>query len=420
MCKSEETSKKFVLIHDQMIDVTRFLRRHPGGSIIQPMVDNDATSHYNEFHFRSKRADKVLKALPSHTATEQELQNVKRAEVAGKDEDALMRDFYRLRADLEREGWFDPNYLHLMYRIIEICVMHYVGWKMLSFFYDAGETIGIYAALCFLGIAMGRCGWFMHECGHYSATGNIEIDRLLQEVFYGLGCGMSATWWRRNHNRHHAYTQHVEFDSDLQTLPLVAFDTRTLDNVVPSSFLKLWIKLQQYLFVPVICPLVALGWQVFLAPKVMLKRGTATEKFWFGLRFSIVAYLCQYRFGWPLGLWYYWVYGCVSAIYIFVNFALSHTHLESHVDDKKNWVEYTSKHTLNMGHNILCNWWMSYLNFQIEHHLFPSMPQFRFPSLKPRIQALFEKHGLTYQYDTYFNSMRRTFANLGEVAASIH
>jgi fatty acid desaturase len=39
------------------------------------------------------------------------------------------------------------------------------------------------------------------------------------------------------------------------------------------------------------------------------------------------------------------------------------------------------------------DWWMSYLNYQVEHHLFPSMPQFRHPQTSIHVQALFKKHG---------------------------
>jgi fatty acid desaturase len=42
------------------------------------------------------------------------------------------------------------------------------------------------------------------------------------------------------------------------------------------------------------------------------------------------------------------------------------------------------------------NWWMSYLNYQIEHHLFPSMPQFRHPQVSPRVKELFKKHNVEY------------------------
>lgn len=66
-----------------------------------------------------------------------------------------------------------------------------------------------------------------------------------------------------------------------------------------------------------------------------------------------------------------------------------------------------------------CNWWMSYLNFQIEHHLFPSMPQFRHPIVSPRVKALFEKHGLKYDQRPYFTAMSDTFKNLHNVGYDV-
>jgi fatty acid desaturase len=54
-----------------------------------------------------------------------------------------------------------------------------------------------------------RCGWLMHEGGHYSLTGKIAIDRTLQIIIYGVGCGMSGSWWRNQHNKHHAMPQRV-------------------------------------------------------------------------------------------------------------------------------------------------------------------------------------------------------------------
>jgi fatty acid desaturase len=54
-------------------------------------------------------------------------------------------------------------------------------------------------------------------------VGNINIDRALQIVLYGVGCGMSGSWWRIQHNKHHAMPQKLGHDVDLNTLPLVAF-----------------------------------------------------------------------------------------------------------------------------------------------------------------------------------------------------
>lgn len=60
---------------------------------------------------------------------------------------------------------------------------------------------------------------------------------------------------------------------------------------------------------------------------------------------------------------------------------------------------------------------MAYLNFQIEHHLFPSMPQFNHPQIAPRVRALFKKHGLRYDVRPYFSCLWETLGNLQEVGA---
>jgi linoleoyl-CoA desaturase len=36
------------------------------------------------------------------------------------------------------------------------------------------------------------------------------------------------------------------------------------------------------------------------------------------------------------------------------------------------------------------------LSFQIEHHLFPDLPSNRYQEIAPKIQAVFERYGLTY------------------------
>ncbi len=55
---------------------------------------------------------------------------------------------------------------------------------------------------------------------------------------------------------------------------------------------------------------------------------------------------------------------------------------------------------------------MAYLNFQIEHHLFPSMPQYNHPKIAHRVKALFEKHGVEYDVRPYVTCLADTYRNL--------
>ncbi len=84
-------------------------------------------------------------------------------------------------------------------------------------------------------------------------------------------------------------------------------------------------------------------------------------------------------------------------------------------------MRFGSQYTINVlpGPFYFITWWMSYLNFQIEHHLYPSMPQFRHPIISPRVKALFEKHGLKYDQRTYPEAMAATFRNLHKVGNDV-
>ncbi|GAB5353878.1 hypothetical protein AAMO2058_000071900 [Amorphochlora amoebiformis] len=398
--------KNEVLIKGNWYDVETFARRHPGGRIINFYRGKDATQAYREFHQRSKRADRILKTLKSRPAVKGD---------STTDNDALVADFVKLRADLEKEGFFKPNYAHVAYRFAEIVGMHLLGlYLIFQGWYATGLII--------LGVVEGRCGWLMHEGGHNSLTGYIPFDHALQILTYGLGCGMSAAWWRNQHNKHHAMPQKLDHDVDLNTLPLVLFNIKAADHQkAPKS--KSWIRLQAFLFPNVICSLVAIFWQLYLHPRHAIRTARYHEVACMAARWAFIfGYMPMYFGFWPTLIGAILSNG-IGATYIFCNFAVSHTHLPVVAkDDDVSWVIYAAHHTMNVnsGAGGWVDWWMSYLNFQIEHHLFPSMPQFRHPIVSKRVKKLFKKHGVPYITMSYVDAMKVTFSNLDNVGHAFY
>jgi fatty acid desaturase len=227
---------------------------------------------------------------------------------------------------------------------------------------------------------------------------------------------MSAGWWRSQHNRHHATPQKLKHDADLDTLPLVAFNA-ACSKGIKNLALRKWLQAQAYLFMPLTCFLVVLGWQLFLHPRYMVR----TSK-WSEMCALLLRYFITFQFVFAQGFSLSGVLGCyllvqqLGGAYIFVNFAMSHTHLDvTQPDEHLHWAEYASNHTTNISNHWFVNWWMAYLNFQIEHHLFPSMPQFRHPIVSKYVRELFEKHGLPYDVRGYLPCLADTLQNLHEV-----
>eukprot|EP00928_Gymnodinium_smaydae_P063210 TRINITY_DN4686_c0_g2_i1.p1 TRINITY_DN4686_c0_g2~~TRINITY_DN4686_c0_g2_i1.p1 ORF type:complete len:253 (-),score=43.49 TRINITY_DN4686_c0_g2_i1:209-934(-) len=226
---------------------------------------------------------------------------------------------------------------------------------------------------------------------------------------------MSGGWWRSQHNRHHAAPQKLKHDADLDTLPLVAFNAACTRGI-RSVALRKWLQAQAYLFMPLTCFLVVLGWQLFLHPRYIVRTKKWQEALSLVVRYYATFALLFSGFSWSSALAYYLVVQQLAGSYIFTNFAMSHTHLDvTQSDEHIHWCEYSSNHTTNLSNHWFVNWWMAYLNFQIEHHMFPTMPQFRHPKTSVRVRALFEKHGLTYDVRGYFSCLRDTLTNLHEV-----
>lgn len=253
-------------------------------------------------------------------------------------------------------------------------------------------------------------------------VGNVAVDKFLQEVIYGVGCGMSGAWWRIQHNKHHSMPQKLGADVDLNTLPLVAFTNKVVKRA--SSALKGWIRLQAVLFPLISTSLVALMWQLYLHPRHILRTKNWVEAGSLVVRYILWTYFFTMKFGVAQSALIYLAYDWVSANYIFLHFALSHTHLGvvPPEDTKVDWIRYASVYTMNIkpGPFGIVNWIMGYLNFQIEHHLFPCMPQFKFAIISPRVKKFFEDHGLVYDQREYLDAFKVTFQNLDKVGSEVY
>jgi fatty acid desaturase len=143
---------------------------------------------------------------------------------------------------------------------------------------------------------------------------------------YGVGCGMSGGWWRSQHNRHHAMPQKLGHDVDLNTLPLVAFSSKVVTKI--NSFLKNWISLQAILFPVITTSLVATGWQFYLHPRHIIRKKLYVEAASFALRYYLwTVYITNY-FGLAQSALIFVAFNWLSSNYIFINFAVSHTHLD--------------------------------------------------------------------------------------------
>lgn len=397
-----EHQKVNICIGEYEYDITHF--NHPGGKVIYSMTQGqDATNAFEEFHYRSKKARVILHSLPK--------QRIKKDKGREKEDDMLL-DFQRFRQSLEERGFFKPSYSHIFYRVIELTTIYGAAIYMMP--------NNIYISILLLGFFGGKCGWIQHEGGHHSLTGIIPIDKAIQNVFIGFGLLTDGNMWNHMHNRHHATPQKIGHDMDLDTAPLVAFYKGAIDKYRDNSWVKWWLQFQMLTFLPITSGVfVMFFWIFYLHPRKIIRDRNASQACIVAVGHSTrilsfmvlgntdIYHAACYHF---LSLW-------VSGVFLFGHFSLSHTFTSVvKADENPNWVRYAIEHTVDIvpDNPVVC-WIMGYLNCQVIHHLFPSMPQYRGPEVSKELIAFCRKWDITYRVVSYWDALTFMFSNLHQV-----
>ena len=227
--------------------------------------------------------------------------------------------------------------------------------------------------------------------------------------------GGNYRFWNDQHFSHHGNTQDIRHDKDLKTHRLVAFNDKLIEKKGHTWFTKN----QHVLYWWLINPLVWFTWAFLSYPIFAFKNGHLLE---YTITKALSFSMYHYAFN-LVGMFSYWdtflLFNIVSlfgTMILLATFTVSHTPTESY-DKHKGWVRASSEHTINIPDHWLTNTWMGYLNFQIEHHLFPTMPQFRQNKVgKYYVRPFFEKHNIPYNEVSFWKANYDVYLNLKTIS----
>ena len=426
---------KTIRLNGVVYDITNF--NHPGGSIINYAGQgaDDAGDAFREFHSRSAKATATLASLPkiSNLNSESEYEPVIEPEIC--------TDFRIMRQQLDTMGCFEPDYIHVYFRLLELVFFFGLGVFLVPY--------NVYASMLAFIVFKTRCGWVQHEAGHISLTGIKSVDRGIQMVTMGFGGGVSSTLWNSMHNKHHAAPQRINHDIDLDTTPFVAFFKTAFENnsrmqqlyknknKVAERLVRLWMRFQAWLFLPVTNGiLVHLFWMYYLHPQRALRNAMLKKTVSAVSEVAIIASshivipaifysLSPDHFNMSIAYCYflYMICNVFNFIYLFGQFSLSHTFTGVIPETESlRWFEYAIRHSVNIStRSALVTWIMGYLNFQIEHHLFPSMPQYKNALAAPVVREFCTKWNgtgsryLNYVEVGYWDAWKKMFQNLNDI-----
>lgn len=240
-----------------------------------------------------------------------------------------------------------------------------------------------------LGICAAQYGFLAHEASHRqiftSNKINDNIGMVLADAFVGLGYG----WWMHKHNKHHANPNKVDRDPDI-AINILSFTPQDLAS--KKGLEKMLSKRQGVLF-PFFLLFTAFD-MLFESYKALLNPKTRVKH-----RFIELA-LITGRVVTPIAIAFSIMNPFIASAFLMVMmmalgvfmggaFAPNHKGMPMIAKDAK--VDFLRRQVLtsrNIRPGVLMDFFMGGLNYQIEHHLFPSMPR---PHLK-RAQQITEQY----------------------------
>ena len=230
-----------------------------------------------------------------------------------------------------------------------------------------------------LGILFTQYAFVAHEAAHRQVFASGKANDTAGRVIADLFVGISYSWWMTKHSRHHANPNTLGKDPDIEPDFIIFQEehARTLRGIS-----RLVARRQGWIFFPALTleglNLHIQAFKTVLSPGKVDKR--ALEIVLLAVR--NIGFLAVVFAFLPLGMAFAFVgvQLAVFGVYMGASFAPNHKGMPQLPKDSK--VDFLRRQVLtsrNIRGGFGMNVFMGGLNYQIEHHLFPSMPR---PHLK--------------------------------------
>ncbi|GIH20335.1 fatty acid desaturase family protein [Rugosimonospora africana] len=285
------------------------------------------------------------------------------------------------------------------------------GWALFAWVGDSWAQL-LVAAL--LAVAFTQVAFLGHDAGHRQVSGSRRFSEVLGLLHGNLGVGLSYGWWMDKHTRHHANPNHEERDPDVGAGAIVWTGKQARSRRGLGAFLA---RRQAYLFFPL---LLLEGLNLHVS-SVRSLRGLGRHRrveavllaaHLIGYTTAVLLVLSPLR-----ALAFIAVQQGLFGLYMGCAFAPNHKGMPvltaaDRLDFLRRQV-LTSRNVRGTAADLL----LGGLNYQIEHHLFPSMPRPNLRRAQPLVRDYCVQHGIEYRDATLIQSYRQVLRHLDGVGA---
>jgi fatty acid desaturase len=318
----------------------------------------------------------------------------RRAPRRGERSSRHLSDFTDLTKRVKAEGLMARSHGYYVIRMVAFLL----GLGVLAFAsVQLGESWWQLGIAVVLALLMTQIAFLGHDAAHRqiwtSARANEWTSLIVVNLFSGMGLG----WWQNKHSRHHATPNQVGKDPDVEPGTVVYTPDAP---AAKRTALQRWLSRNQGVwFFPI---LLLAGLQLHVAGFARLLSRDKVDHRWTEISLILIRHTVLIAFAFivmspPIAVAFLVVEVLTFGFYMGMSFAPNHIGMpmvpkEVRIDFLRRQVLMSRNISGGRSVDIL----LGGLNFQIEHHLFPSMSRPNLRRVAPIVREHCEQLGISY------------------------
>lgn len=281
------------------------------------------------------------------------------------------------------------------------------GLALTVVFVLVGDTWWQMITAVVVALLLTQIAFLGHDAAHrqifVSAKWNEWVSLILVNLFSGMGLG----WWQSKHNKHHAGPNKVGADPDIAP-GVLAFTPEAVQ--ARKTRLTRWLATKQgYFFFPLLL-LEGVNLHVQGVKRALTRR--EVKRRWVELSFitvRLVGYVVLVFLVLSPGKAAAFIAVQLAVFGLYMGLAFAPNHIGMPIVPPDVRIDFLRRQVL-MSRNITGGRWvdtfMGGLNFQVEHHLFPSMARPNLRKVAPLVREYCDQLGVRYTETSLGQALR--------------
>jgi fatty acid desaturase len=320
-------------------------------------------------------------------------------------------EYAQLSRQVRLAGLLDRRPRYYTWKIAATVVLLAAGWAAFAVVGDSWWQLPIAA---FLAVMFTQVGFLGHDAGHRQIFRSRKANYVIGVLLGNLGIGLSYGWWVSKHNRHHAHPNQEGADPDI-VIGVLAFTEPKAGEA--TGLARLTFRFQAYLFFPMLL-LEAVSLHVASIQSLTSRasRYRAWETGLLAVHFAVYLAAVFLVLSPVKAVVFILVQQGVFGLYLGSSFAPNHKGMPIlDAADRTGFLRRQVLTSRNVRGGRLTDLALGGLNYQIEHHLFPSMPRPNLRHSQALIRTFCQQQELPYCETSLVDSYAQALRHLNSV-----